>query len=125
MRPAISDSLISGQPLYLLYSNSNCGAPLLSARFAAALATQATGSVRLHVTGRPPTSKGLAAAAEAGNAMAGNARGECTAQHLPAIDAMLRARRVRKHQGAVHDIKQNFSASETLALWVAFVLDTS
>src|SRR3954451_23386817 len=62
MRPAIRDSLISGQPLYLLYSNSNCGAPLLSAPFAAALATQATGSVRLHVTGRPPTTRFLAVA---------------------------------------------------------------
>src|SRR6187455_13021 len=73
MRPAISDSLISGQPLYLLYSNSNCGAPLLSAALAAALATQATGSVRLHVTGRPPTSKGLAAAAQTRGASAGSA----------------------------------------------------
>src|SRR5688500_16692574 len=50
MRPAISDSLISGQPLYLLYSNA--GLP------ACALAAAATGSVRLQVTGRPPTSKG-------------------------------------------------------------------
>ena len=73
MRPAISDSLISGQPLYLLYSNSNFGAPLLSAPFAAALATQATGSVRLHVTGSPPTSKGLGVAAETGSAMVGSA----------------------------------------------------
>jgi hypothetical protein len=73
MRPAISDSLISGQPLYLLNSKSNCGAPLLSAWFAAALATQATGSVRLHVTGKPPTTNGLAVAAEAGGAMAGSA----------------------------------------------------
>src|SRR6516164_10489202 len=71
IRPAISDSLISGQPLYLLYSNSNCGAPFLSAVFAAALATQATGSVRLHVTGKPPTSNGLGVAAEAGSAMPG------------------------------------------------------
>src|SRR6516164_10722983 len=73
MLPAISDSLTSGQPLYLLNSNANCGAPLLSARLAAALAAQATGSVRLHVTARPPTIKGLAAAAEAGSAMAGSA----------------------------------------------------
>src|ERR1044072_9262065 len=63
MRPAISDSLISGQPLYLLYSNSNCGAPLLSAALAAALATEATGSVRLQVTGSPPTTRRVAAAA--------------------------------------------------------------
>src|SRR6516162_2075003 len=73
MRPAISDSLISGQPLYLLYSNSNCGAPFFSPAFAAALATQATGSVRLHVTGKPPTSNGLGVAAEAGSAMPGSA----------------------------------------------------
>src|SRR6266545_3532214 len=71
MRPVISDSLISGQPLYLLYSKSNCGAPFLSAPFAAALATQATGSVRLHVTGSPPTTRFLAVAgAQAGNAEA-------------------------------------------------------
>src|SRR5947208_11930334 len=70
---AIRDSLTSGQPLYLLNSKANCGAPLLPARLAAALATQATGSVRLHVTARPPTTKGLAAAAEAGSAMAGSA----------------------------------------------------
>src|SRR5688572_1881050 len=55
MRPAISDSLISGQPLYLLYSKA--GLP------PAALATAATGSVRLQVTGKPPTSSGLSAAA--------------------------------------------------------------
>src|SRR3954451_382123 len=73
MLPAIRDSLTSGQPLYLLNSNANCGAPLLPARFAAALATQATGSVRLHVTARPPTTKGLAAAAEAGSARTGSA----------------------------------------------------
>src|SRR5262245_31869129 len=47
------DSLISGQPLYLLYSKS---APsVLPASRAATLAVQATGSVRLQVTGRPPT----------------------------------------------------------------------
>ena len=50
IRPVISDSLISGQPLYLLNSNSGL----------APAAAQATGSVRLHVTGRPPTSNGFA-----------------------------------------------------------------
>src|SRR5258708_7682811 len=57
MRFAISDSLISGQPLYLLYSYSNCGPPgfaLLMAIFA----VQETGSVRLQVTGSPPTTRG-------------------------------------------------------------------
>src|SRR5262245_30173291 len=49
------DSLISGHPLYLLYSNSYFGAPAGADPFAALRATQATGRVRLHVTGRPPT----------------------------------------------------------------------
>src|SRR5258707_13436462 len=72
MLPDISDSFTSGQPLYLLYENANC-APLLPARFAAALAAQATGSVRLQVTARPPTTKGSAAAAEVGHVTAGSA----------------------------------------------------
>src|SRR5471032_1373607 len=55
MRPVIRDSLISGQPLYLLYSNSIRGPQALLALFSVALATQATGNVRLQVTGRPPT----------------------------------------------------------------------
>src|SRR6202163_3045295 len=55
MLPAISDSLISGQPLYLLNSYSKRGLPVLSAALLAAFATQATGRVRLQVTGRPPT----------------------------------------------------------------------
>src|SRR6185436_3113978 len=57
MRPAISDSLISGQPLYLLYWNAKSLAavpPLMLASFA----VQATGSVRLQVTGNPPTTNG-------------------------------------------------------------------
>src|SRR5471032_386864 len=53
MRPVISDSLISGQPLYLLYSKPCGSAPGWPAL--AALAMQATGKVRLQVTGRPPT----------------------------------------------------------------------
>src|SRR5690348_8060783 len=69
--PDISDSFTSGQPLYLLYSKVNWDAPLLPARFAAALAAQATGSVRLQVTARPPTTRGSAAAAEGGQEMAG------------------------------------------------------
>ena len=73
MRPAISDSLISGQPLYLLYPNANCERRPCRRVFAAALATQATGSVRLQVTGRPPTTNGLAVAAEAGSGMAESA----------------------------------------------------
>src|ERR1700722_1788097 len=71
--PDISDSFTSGQPLYLLYSNANCGLPLLSARFATALAAQATGSVRLQVTAKPPTTRGSAAAAGTGQVMAGSA----------------------------------------------------
>src|SRR5690242_14827947 len=59
MRPAISDSLISGQPLYLLYSNSYFVAVAGAVAFAVALATQATGSVRLQVTGNPPTTSEL------------------------------------------------------------------
>ncbi len=53
----MSDSLISGQPLYLLYSNRNAFAAV-PALMAASLATQATGSVRLQVTGNPPTTSG-------------------------------------------------------------------
>src|SRR4030095_5760665 len=60
MRPAISDSLISGQPLYLLYSNANFGAPAVAVRLLVARATHATGSVRLHVTGNPPTTRAFA-----------------------------------------------------------------
>src|SRR5262245_56782834 len=59
MRPAISDSLISGQTLYLLYSNANCGAPALAVPFVVARATHATGNVKLHVTGNPPTTRAL------------------------------------------------------------------
>src|SRR5579863_1459050 len=55
MRPDISDSLTSGQPLYLLYSYSNRGPAAGPLALALALATQAIGSVRLQVTGRPPT----------------------------------------------------------------------
>jgi len=50
MRPAMSDSFTSGQPLYLLYSNCP------------ARAAQATGKVRLQVTGKPPTTRGPRAA---------------------------------------------------------------
>src|SRR5438067_8446523 len=52
----MSDSLISGQPPYLLNSNS---APFLCAPLPADDAAQATGKVRLQVTGSPPTCKGL------------------------------------------------------------------
>src|ERR1700722_141075 len=54
MRPVISDSLISGQPLNLLYSYWKPGVPA-AALLAFSRATQATGRVRLHVTGSPPT----------------------------------------------------------------------
>ena len=57
MRPAISDSLISGQPLYLLNSNANFGAPGLAVPLLVARATHATGNVKLHVTGNPPTTR--------------------------------------------------------------------
>src|SRR5262245_36624094 len=56
MRPAISDSLISGQPLYLLYSYSyRAAGGAVALNFA--WLTQATGSVRLQVTGSPPTTR--------------------------------------------------------------------
>src|ERR1700722_2119595 len=58
MRPAIKDSLTSGQPLYLLYWNSKRGWPAGRAPLLRALETHATGSVRLQVTGSPPTTKG-------------------------------------------------------------------
>jgi hypothetical protein len=56
-RPDISDSLSSGQPLYLLNSKSGAVSHLRPV----AIAEHATGSVRLHVTGSPPTSSGFAA----------------------------------------------------------------
>src|SRR5580704_8597492 len=59
MRPAIKDSLTSGQPLYLLYWNSKRGCPAGRAALLRALETHATGSVRLQVTGNPPTTNGL------------------------------------------------------------------
>jgi hypothetical protein len=49
--------LISGQPLYLLYSNSKSFVAV-PALMLAAFAVQATGSVRLQVTGNPPTANG-------------------------------------------------------------------
>src|SRR6185503_20767817 len=57
MRPAINDSLISGQPENLLYwkAKSFEAFPDL---IDVSLATHATGSVRLQVTGRPPTTSG-------------------------------------------------------------------
>src|SRR5687767_14057382 len=60
----MSDSLISGQPLYLLYSKSYLIASAGAALFVAALARHATGRVRLQVTGSPPTTSefGLASA---------------------------------------------------------------
>src|SRR5437868_11121192 len=69
MLPVISDSLISGQPLCLLCSNWKAELP--ADLFAAARAEQAMGSVRLQVTGRPPTISGPPAAA-AGAASAGS-----------------------------------------------------
>src|SRR5689334_21820863 len=57
MRPAISDSLISGQPWYLVYWYSNRGLPGGIDRFVAFFATHAIGSVRLQVTGSPPTTR--------------------------------------------------------------------
>src|SRR5262245_42172801 len=55
MRPAMSDSLSSGQPLYLLYSYSNRGVAADVVLLTAAFATHATGNVSLHVTGSPQT----------------------------------------------------------------------
>src|SRR5688500_14397655 len=57
MRFDIKDSLISGQPLYLLYSNRK-SLPAVPAFIEASFPTQATGSVRLQVTGSPPTISG-------------------------------------------------------------------
>lgn len=71
LRPA--PTTMEWQPLYLLYSKANCGFPLLSALLAVAFATQATGSVRLQVTGKPPTTSGLLLAATAGKATADRA----------------------------------------------------
>src|SRR6185369_10450630 len=56
-RPDMRDSFISGQPLYLL--NSKAGAPTLAPLPSVAEAAQATGRVRLQVTGKPPTCKTL------------------------------------------------------------------
>src|ERR1700722_5214058 len=58
MPPAIKDSLTSGHPLYLLYWNSKRGWPTGRALLLRAFETHATGSVRLQVTGSPPTTKG-------------------------------------------------------------------
>src|SRR5688572_16869757 len=58
MRPAINDSLISGQPEYFEYSNIR---PFALPDFCSkSRDAQAIGSVRLQVTGNPPTTKGLA-----------------------------------------------------------------
>src|SRR5579872_1769212 len=51
----MSDSLTSGQPLIFSYSYSKRGTPLDA--LATLLATHATGSVRLQVTGRPPITR--------------------------------------------------------------------
>src|ERR1700730_5289510 len=59
MRPLMSDSLISGQPLYLLYSYSYLVAVAGAVPLTVVLPTQATGNVRLHVTGNPPTTREL------------------------------------------------------------------
>src|SRR5689334_1822708 len=56
--PAINDSLISGHPLYLLHSYSRGASAAGALPLLAAFAMQATGSVRLQVTGRPPTCNG-------------------------------------------------------------------
>ncbi len=53
----MSDSLISGQPLYLLYSKRKA-LDAVPALMLASLPTQATGRVRLQVTGSPPTMSG-------------------------------------------------------------------
>src|ERR1700730_14434035 len=58
MRPTIKDSLTSGQPLYLLYWNSKRGWPGERVPLLRAFETHATGSVRLQVTGSPPTTNG-------------------------------------------------------------------
>src|SRR5687768_16854398 len=89
MRPAMSDSLISGQPLYLPYSKRPAFAPGCDAR-----ATHATGSVRLQLTGRPPTTRGPRAAdagatAPNGNAAAAPAMRKDLRASLNRIDARL------------------------------------
>ncbi len=81
----MSDSLISGQPLYLLYSNSYFGVPAGAAPFWAALATQATGRVRLQVTGNPPTTSAFGSFSASGEGQGqGQRRGEASRQGLPA-----------------------------------------
>jgi hypothetical protein len=65
-RPDISDSLISGQPLYLLNSKRpSSGLPPGSMPREAA---HAIGIVRLHVTGKPPTTRAFACACALGSA---------------------------------------------------------
>src|SRR5882757_10002012 len=73
MRPDMSDSLTSGQPLYLLNWYSNRGAAPGVLSFWTPLATQATGNVRLQVTGRAPTTSSLAFFAEHPRRPAGTA----------------------------------------------------
>ena len=51
--------MISGQPLYLLFSYSYLVAVAGAVPLTVALPTQATGNVRLHVTGNPPTTREL------------------------------------------------------------------
>src|SRR5579871_2125502 len=69
----MSDSLISGQPLNLVYSYSNLGVPGASERFAVLLPTQATGSVRLQVTGSPATTRASDFLLEQPNRLKGSA----------------------------------------------------
>ena len=85
IRPAIRDSLISGQPLYLLNWYSNRGLPPAAARLLAALATHATGSVRLHVTGKPPICNAPFSAFSAGDRPAGHGGCHECLQHLSAL----------------------------------------
>ena len=95
MRPAISDSLISGQPLYLLYSNPKSLAAV-PALMLASFAAQATGSVRLQVTGSPPTISGSRFAALVARA-AIQAKGNAAA--IAPCSSCRRSEEVRAHEG--------------------------
>src|SRR5688572_9972253 len=88
--PAIRDSLISGQPLYFAYSNCVPGEP------AAFFAVHATGSVRLHVTGKPPTTKRESSRDEQESAPNGTPRSICS-RHLRRTVCSVGIKRTGRH----------------------------
>src|SRR5690242_20201047 len=97
IRPVINDSLSSGQPLYLLNSNSGLA---FATPASAAVPAQATGSVRLHVTGRPPTCNGFTVCAWS------RVPSEAIAAAAPNTS---RRRRTERSRGFVPSIISSFS----------------